>query len=138
MTLEGGSYILPLKVLEAQQEVAVDIRQLRDAQVKDSIGRVIALEATHGQARWSERGRALIGRLEVFSVSKGTCSSFVAGRVALRTRNQSTVSPDSFTSTVGDGGVAQAYHGSRHHRCRHHQFRETRLFGNLLHGRYAR
>jgi hypothetical protein len=105
LDFEGGSYTLPLQVLDPQQEVAVDIRQLRDAQVKDSIGRVIPMEVTHGQATWSERGRqALIGRVEVFSVSRSTSNSFSCGGPCCPADTESIyVTPDAF-SGVGGGG----------------------------------
>jgi hypothetical protein len=55
---------MPLQTLEPQQEAAIDIRRLRDEQIKDSIGRVIPTEVTSGQANWSQRGsQQLIGRV---------------------------------------------------------------------------
>ncbi|MCI0485378.1 MAG: hypothetical protein L0229_02145, partial [Blastocatellia bacterium] len=41
---EGGSYSLPIQLLAPQQEVAIDIRRLRDEEIKDSTGRLIPKE----------------------------------------------------------------------------------------------
>jgi hypothetical protein len=74
---DGGSYALPIQELAPQQEVAIDIRKLRDTQEEDSTGRVIPNEVSRGQATWYEHGeQALIGRMEIFSTSKATASSF--------------------------------------------------------------
>ncbi|MFY9611422.1 MAG: hypothetical protein WAU45_22780 [Blastocatellia bacterium] len=77
---DGGSYALPMQELAPQQETAIDIRELRDSQTPDSIGRTIPLTLTSGQANWYESGRqALTGRAEVFSSIAGVASSFSCG-----------------------------------------------------------
>lgn len=76
---------------------------------------MIPLEVTHGQATWSERGRqALIGRMEVFSVSNGTSSSFSCGGPCCAPNTESIyATPDSITGPVGDGGAALAFEMQR-------------------------
>jgi hypothetical protein len=67
-------------MMAPQQEIDVNVRALRDGQVKDRIGRVIPLSVTSGHASWHERGpQPLIGRAEVYSVSAGIASSFSCG-----------------------------------------------------------
>jgi len=77
---EGGSYSLPVKHLEPQQEASVDIRALRDGQVKDSIQRTIPLNVTTGLVRWFENSpQPLTGRLIAYSTSAGVSRSFSCG-----------------------------------------------------------
>jgi hypothetical protein len=74
---EGGSYCLPIQALAPQQEAAIDVRQLRDRQTADSIGRVLPKELIRGQAIWIEHGaQALTGRAENFNVVKAVASSY--------------------------------------------------------------
>ncbi|MGH9899944.1 MAG: hypothetical protein ACRD4L_13955, partial [Pyrinomonadaceae bacterium] len=77
LNFESGSYALPLQVVAPQQEVAIDIRRLRDNQTPDSIRRVIPKEVSSGQVTWRKFGpQVLTGRLEVFSKSLARASSF--------------------------------------------------------------
>jgi hypothetical protein len=77
---QGGSYAMPIQMLAPQQEADINVRALRDGQVKDSIGRVIPLSVTSGRAGWHEHGaQPLIGRAEVYSASAGVASSFSCG-----------------------------------------------------------
>jgi hypothetical protein len=80
LDFQGGSYALSIKMMAPQQEIDVNVRALRDGQVKDSVSRVIPLSVTSGHASWHERGpQPLIGRAEVYSVSAGIASSFSCG-----------------------------------------------------------
>jgi len=75
----GGSYTLGRETLAAEQTAVVDIRQLRDNQVADENGRVIPIDATGGQVRWSVHGPedlVLIGRAEQVDIAKGISSSY--------------------------------------------------------------
>jgi hypothetical protein len=79
LSYAGGSYTLGLEKLQAGQTAAVDVRKLRDNQVADENGRVIPIDATGGQVRWSVRGPqdlVLIGRAEQVDVAKGVISSY--------------------------------------------------------------
>jgi hypothetical protein len=74
---EGGSYTLPMQAVAPQQEIAVDIRALRDSQTTDSIKRVIPKHVTSGQLTWnSYRPQALIGRLEIYDAKGAVASSY--------------------------------------------------------------
>jgi hypothetical protein len=42
--------------IKPHQTVAVDLREIRDAQTPDSMGRVIPLDAVTGQIAWSVKG----------------------------------------------------------------------------------
>jgi hypothetical protein len=75
---QGGSYSLPLQRVEAGQTIEVDIKKLRDEQIKDSFGNLIPLTVSTGQLVWYGRGPLgqFTGRLEQYNVSAGTSSSF--------------------------------------------------------------
>jgi len=107
---DGGSYALPMQELEPQQEVAVDVGQLRNSQTKDSIGRVIPKDVMSGQATWIEHGpQALIGRAEVFSVKNAVASSFSCPVGCCPAGdNRTFVFPSGFMKGVpGDTGLMQ-------------------------------
>jgi hypothetical protein len=75
---EGGSYTLPVQHAEAGQTLAIDIKRLRDEQVKDSSGNTIPRNITKGQVRWFGRGThgKFVGRLAQYDPVAGTASSF--------------------------------------------------------------
>lgn len=75
-----GSYALPLQVIAPQQEIAIDIRRLRDGKIPDSLDRLLPENVSVGRAIWFESGaQALIGRLEIRNVAAGTVNSFSCG-----------------------------------------------------------
>jgi len=75
---EGGEYNVALQRIEAGQTGTVDIRKLRDDQVKDVLGNVIPLNVTSGQLAWYGRANKgqFIGRLAEYNPVAGTSSSF--------------------------------------------------------------
>jgi hypothetical protein len=75
---DGGEYNLPLQQIEAGQTSEVDIKKLRDDQVKDALGHVIPLTVTGGQLAWYGRANKgeFIGRLAAYDPVAGTSSSF--------------------------------------------------------------
>jgi hypothetical protein len=75
---DGGEYNLPLQQMEAGQTVEVDLKKLRDDQVKDVLGNVIPLTVTGGQLDWSGRANKgeFIGRLIEYNPVGGVASSF--------------------------------------------------------------
>lgn len=90
-----GSYTLPLQVIAPQQEIAFDIRQLRDGKVPDSLDRLLPETLRTGRAIWFESGpQALIGRLEIRNVAAGTVKSFSCGGPTCP------CAPDTFIVTV--------------------------------------
>jgi hypothetical protein len=75
---DGGEYNLPLQQMEAGQTVEIDIKKLRDNQVKDVLGNVIPLTVTGGQLDWYGRAKKgeFIGRLLEYDPVSGIASSF--------------------------------------------------------------
>ncbi|MEK6407962.1 MAG: hypothetical protein AABN34_13455 [Acidobacteriota bacterium] len=121
---DGGSYALPMQELAPQQEIAIDIRKLRDTQEKDSTGRVIPKEVSRGQATWYEHGeQALIGRTEVFSASAATASSFSCAPPSCCPPYTLLVfcSPNSMSGVVGDASLSQMFE-RRYRECDGAQF----------------
>ena len=47
---DGGEYNIPLQQMEAGQTVEVDLKKLRDDQVKDVLGNMIPLNVTGGSS----------------------------------------------------------------------------------------
>lgn len=77
---EGGTYNPELIKLAPYQTVAIDIRQLRDAQQNDVRGGVMPKGVTSGQVIWYEQEKgSLIGRAEIFNARAGVASSFSCG-----------------------------------------------------------
>ncbi len=79
---EGGSYSLPMQQVEAGQTFEIDIKRLRDEQIKDSFGNVIPMEVTSGQVEWYGRGPVgeFVGRLVQYDPTAGVSSSFSCPR----------------------------------------------------------
>jgi hypothetical protein len=75
---EGAQYNLPLQLVEAGQTMEIDIKKLRDDQVKDSSGNVIPLTVTSGQLSWYPRAKKgdFIGRLVQYNPAAAVSSSF--------------------------------------------------------------
>lgn len=75
---DGGEYDVPLQQVERGQTSKLDIRKLRDDQVKDVLGNVIPMTITGGQLAWYGRANkgAFIGRLSEYDPVMGTSSSF--------------------------------------------------------------
>lgn len=98
LDFDGGSYTLPMQEVGSHQQASINIRELRDEQVKDSIGRVIPLEVRSGQATWSERGpQALIGRLEMYSPGSAVSSTLSCGIICCQPSSEFVIcSPESF------------------------------------------
>jgi hypothetical protein len=75
---DGGTYNLPVQSVEAGQTAEIDIKRLRDDQVKDGSGNLIPLSVTHGQLYWFPRARKgdFVGRMVQYNPVAGTSSSF--------------------------------------------------------------
>jgi hypothetical protein len=77
---EGGTYNPDRIKLAPYQTLAIDIRELRDAQEKDIRGGVMAADVESGQIAWfEEEVGSLIGRAEVTNLSGAVASSFSCG-----------------------------------------------------------
>lgn len=101
----GGSYSLPMRELAPHQEATINLRQLRDEQVKDSLGRVIPLTVTGGQATWSERGaQAMIGRMQMYNAAAGVAMSLSCEIICCAPSSELVIcAPGSFTGAPSDG-----------------------------------
>ena len=75
---DGGEYNLPLQQMDAGQTVEIDLKGLRDAQLRDVVGNLIPLNITGGQLDWAGRaGKGeFIGRLAEYDPVGGVASSF--------------------------------------------------------------
>ncbi len=75
---DGGEYDLPVQSVEAGQTAAIDLKQMRDDQVKDVLGYVIPLNVTGGQLAWYPRAMRgeFIGRLVEYDPVAGVSASF--------------------------------------------------------------
>lgn len=110
---EGGVYNLPVQLVEAGQTAEIDIRKLRDDQVKDSTGNVIPLNVTRGQLSWFPRARKgdFIGRLVQYDPEDGTSSSFSCDEPCWCGPDyfSSYLVPSSFNGVPGDVFEVNAY-----------------------------
>jgi len=110
---DGGSYSFPVQMVEAGQTLAIDIRKLRDEQVKDSHDRVIPLNVTKGQIVWYGRGTLgqFVGRLVQYNPATGTASSFSCGSPCLcdPTFYSSYMTPSSLDGNPGETFALQAW-----------------------------
>jgi hypothetical protein len=85
LNYEGGSYALPVQTVAPQQQVAINIRQLRELQIPDSSDTTLPPSVSQGTVIWNEHGatmsgpQGLIGRVEVYDVSGAVASSFSCG-----------------------------------------------------------
>ncbi len=105
---EGGSYNIERIKMAAYQTVAVDIKQLRDAQQQDIRGTVMPKGVESGQVVWfEEEAGSLIGRAEVARIATGVASSFsCSGNCSCPTNYYSAyLTPSSSEGAVG--GTAQ-------------------------------
>ncbi len=75
---DGGEYNIPLQQMEAGQTIEVDLKKLRDDQVKDILGNVIPMNVTGGQLAWYGRPNKgdFIGRLVEYNPVTGVSGSF--------------------------------------------------------------
>jgi hypothetical protein len=101
---EGGSYSHGVKEIKGHQTVAIDFRELRDAQTPDTLERVIPLNIEKGQISWSVNGDAnktLSGRSEQVNLSQGISSAYDCRNCC----------PDSFYDASTVPGTATTFPG---------------------------
>jgi hypothetical protein len=109
---DGGTYNPERVPLAPYQTVALDIGQMRDAQVPDIRGGVMPRELDAGQVVWFEMTPgSLIGRAEVANIGLGVASSFsCAGSCSCSPSFQSSsMSPSSIAGTIGTAGLLNVY-----------------------------
>ena len=105
LNFPGGVYAPGLKTVEPNQTAAIDIRALRDGQVKDEHNQTIPLAATHGQVQWSIEGPenlAIIGRAEQADSLKGMSSSYACVNCCPASCAQTWMNPPSISGFSGD------------------------------------
>jgi hypothetical protein len=82
ISYDGGAWMYGLKTLVPSEIMALDIRSLRDAQVKDDGGNRIPLTANHGQVHWSVHGgqnHVIVGRAEQVDFINGMSMTSACG-----------------------------------------------------------
>jgi hypothetical protein len=116
---EGGSYNLERLPLQPFQSIAVDIKQLRDAQQKDIRDSVMPSDVAGGQIGWfEEEVGSLIGRAEVRNVAEGVSSSFSCGDVCPCPPASSSTYLTPGSSAGDAGGTAQFQAMEQRQDCR--------------------
>jgi hypothetical protein len=101
---DGGRYALGFKTIEAGQTVAIDVREVRDAQRPDASGTTIPPDATRGQVHWSMHGNkelVLIGRSEQFDPVTGKSTTAACGLCCPDSFSSSWLTPDSVVGLTG-------------------------------------
>lgn len=79
VSFDGGVYAPGIKKIEPGQTLAIDVRQLRDAQVPDAFGHTIPMHAQSGQVSWTVKmttPHAMIGRAEHTDHEHGVSASY--------------------------------------------------------------
>jgi len=80
---DGGKYRLPIQLIMPGQTLNVDIKKLRDKQVKDDLGNVIPRSVNTGQVEWFSLGGSgqFVGRIVQYDPEAKIASSFSCGTV---------------------------------------------------------
>lgn len=111
----GGMYMIGLKELAARQTVEIDVKDLRDRQVEDEIGRTIPPGLSKGQLHWSlrpEEGEiadtdplsilALLGRSDQIDYAKEISSNYACENCCVNNPTGSRIVPNSAEIEVGE------------------------------------
>jgi hypothetical protein len=76
----GGQWGSGLKAIAPGQTFKLDVRKVRDSQMKGSEGNAMSLDAVSGHVSWSVRGKqgkkTLIGRAQMVDFSNGLASTY--------------------------------------------------------------
>ena len=76
----GGQWGSGLKTIAPGQTFKLDVREVRDSQIKGSEGNALPLDAVSGHVNWSVRGKqsnkTLIGRAQMVDFSNGLTSTY--------------------------------------------------------------
>lgn len=101
----GGRWGSNLRTLAAGQTVKLDVREIRDTQVKSPDGTAIPLDASSGHVSWSLRGKrnkTLIGRAQTVDFMKGLASTYECQCACGSSYLQSELLPYSISGFPGD------------------------------------
>jgi hypothetical protein len=112
---EGGNYNPERIKMGPYQTVAVDIKQLRDAQQKDIRGEIMPEDVSSGQVKWLEiEPGSLIGRAEVANIREGVASSFSCSSSGCGASfYSSALSPSPLTGLAGNTASVSALETDR-------------------------
>jgi hypothetical protein len=76
----GGKWGSDLKTIDPNQTFKLDVREVRDSQMKGSEGNAMPPDATAGHIAWSVRGKGrnktLIGRAQTVDIANGLVSTY--------------------------------------------------------------
>jgi len=101
----GGQWGSNLRTLAPGQTFKLDVREIRDSQMKGSEGNTMPLDATMGHVSWSAYGKeshkTLIGRSQTVDVANGLASTYECQRCCGDNFFSSRVIPGSATEFVG-------------------------------------
>ena len=101
----GGTYSFPMQTIGQGQTVALDITQVRDAQIKDPFGNVLPKDLQVCQVQWYGRdSMRFIGRLVVYDPLIAVSSSFscLNACVCPPSFTDGFISPGSIQGVVGN------------------------------------
>lgn len=101
----GGRWGSNLRTLAAGQTFKLDVRDIRDTQVKSPDGTAIPLDASTGHVSWSLRGKrnkTLIGRAQTVDFTKGLASTYECQCACGSSYLQSELLPYSISGFPGD------------------------------------
>jgi len=110
VSYEGGVYAPGIKEIEPGQTLALDVRQLRDAQVPDAFGHTIPSNAQRGQVSWTVKvttPHAMIGRAEHTDHEHGVSASYACLNCCPPGTHEVWILDD--PSVVGIGGTVSLY-----------------------------
>lgn len=105
VNFDGGLYAMYPRELAPGETATFDFRKIRDQQIPDSSGKVLPLNLTVAQIRWSMIGRAqtrMIGRSEIISKSGKVSSSYSCGVCCRNSYQSSRLTPDQVFAFLGD------------------------------------
>jgi hypothetical protein len=72
----GGQYMIGLKEIQPGETIAIDIRKLRDGQVRDQKGHLLPQDLLTGQINWRlHDGAPIVGRTQVMSLTQALASN---------------------------------------------------------------
>lgn len=102
----GGQWGSGLKTIAPGQTFKLDVREVRDSQMKGSEGNTMPLDAASGHVSWSVLGKGgnktLIGRAQTVDFSNGLASTYECQMCCPRSFYEGRVLPGSVSGFPGD------------------------------------
>lgn len=117
---KGGFWIQGIKTIAPHQTVALDMRQVKEQQLKDEKGNTLPTDAVEGQVFWSGRGKqnlVLIGRVEQVEAGGGMSFTTACGTCCFPEYVSAVLTFGSSEGTVGD--TTQFYAFEQESDCYH-------------------